>query len=64
MVITLAIRTPLARAGRGGLKDTPLDFMVYTLLKKVLEKSNLDPQMVEDICIGNVHTFLEMVSEN
>ncbi|MCJ1255268.1 hypothetical protein MMC24_003084 [Lignoscripta atroalba] len=54
IVITLAIRTPLAKAFRGGFKDTPLDFMVYSLLKKVIEKSRLDPQMVEDICIGNV----------
>ena len=54
VVITLAIRTPLAKGGRGGLKDTPLDFIVYTLLKKALVKSNIDAQMVEDICIGNV----------
>ncbi|KAI9879849.1 MAG: hypothetical protein M1830_006872 [Pleopsidium flavum] len=54
VVITLAIRTPLTKAFRGGMKDTPLDFIVYTLLKKVIEKSNIDPQMVEDICLGNV----------
>lgn len=36
------------------MKDTPLDFIVYQLLKKVIEKSNIDPQMVEDICLGNV----------
>ncbi|KAK3176577.1 hypothetical protein OEA41_007900 [Lepraria neglecta] len=54
VVITLAIRTPLTKAGKGGLKDTPLDFIVYTLLKQVLEKSRIDPQMVEDVCLGNV----------
>jgi acetyl-CoA acetyltransferase len=53
-VITLAIRTPLAKAGKGGFKDTQLDFMIYSLLKKVIEKSNLDPSLVEDICLGNV----------
>lgn len=36
VVITLAIRTPLTKAGKGGFKDTPLDFLVYSLLKKVL----------------------------
>lgn len=36
------------------MKDTSLDFIVYQLLKKVIEKSNIDPQMVEDICLGNV----------
>ncbi|KAI9715586.1 MAG: hypothetical protein M1812_005890 [Candelaria pacifica] len=55
VVITLAIRSPLTKGFKGGLKDTPLDFLVYTMLKKVLEKSNIDPQMVEDICLGNVN---------
>ena len=54
IVITLAIRTPLTKGGKGGLKDTPLDFIVYTLLKQVLDKSRIDPQLVEDVCLGNV----------
>lgn len=54
VVITLAIRSPLTKAFKGGFKDTPLDYLVYSLLKKVVEKSNLDPQMVEDISLGNV----------
>jgi acetyl-CoA acyltransferase 1 len=28
--------------------------MVYALLKEVRERSNLDPALVEDICLGNV----------
>lgn len=59
VVITLAIRTPLTKGFKGGFKDTPLDFMVYSLLKKVIKKSRIDPQMVEDICLGNVRlTYL------
>lgn len=54
MVITLAIRTPLAKAGKGSFKDTGLDYLVYALLKKVVEKSNLDPALIEDVCLGNV----------
>jgi len=54
IVITLAIRTPLTKGKKGGFKDTDLDFIVYSLLKKVVEKSNLDPSVVEDICLGNV----------
>ena len=54
VVITLAIRTPLAKGKKGGFKDTDLDFMVYSLLKKVIEKSKIDPNLVEDICMGNV----------
>ncbi|CAK4033852.1 beta ketoadipyl thiolase [Lecanosticta acicola] len=54
IVITLATRTPLAKGRKGGLKDTPLDGMVFKILEQVVRKSNLDPQMVEDICLGNV----------
>ncbi|KAL8737516.1 MAG: hypothetical protein Q9181_001616 [Wetmoreana brouardii] len=55
VVITLAIRTPLAKGFRGGFKDTQLDYLLYSLLKKVIQKSSIDPQMVEDICLGNVN---------
>ncbi|KAI9819350.1 MAG: hypothetical protein M1832_004055 [Thelocarpon impressellum] len=55
VVITLAIRTPLTKAGRGGFKDTPLDFLLLQLLRAVKQKSGLDPQLVEDICLGNVN---------
>ncbi|EME47464.1 hypothetical protein DOTSEDRAFT_69411 [Dothistroma septosporum NZE10] len=54
VVITLAIRTPLTKGRKGGLKDTPLDGIVFKLLQQVLHKSRIDPQMVEDICLGNV----------
>ncbi|KIX05324.1 uncharacterized protein Z518_06196 [Rhinocladiella mackenziei CBS 650.93] len=54
IVITLAIRTPLAKGKKGGFKDTDLDFIVYALLKQVIEKSRIDPSLVEDICLGNV----------
>lgn len=54
VVITLAIRTPLAKSFKGGFKDTPLDYIIYSLLKEVVTKSNIDPQLVEDVCLGNV----------
>ncbi|TVY39515.1 3-ketoacyl-CoA thiolase, peroxisomal [Lachnellula occidentalis] len=54
IVITLAIRTPLAKSFKGGFKDTQLDYLVYSLLQQVVLKSKLDPQLVEDICCGNV----------
>lgn len=57
VVITLAIRTPLCKAKKGGLKDTPLDGLVFKILEQVVRKSNLDPQMVEDICLGNVRVL-------
>ncbi|GAD95017.1 acetyl-CoA C-acyltransferase [Paecilomyces variotii No. 5] len=55
IVITLALRTPLAKAKKGGFKDTDLDYMIYALLKEVLAKSKIDPALIEDICLGNVN---------
>jgi len=54
VVITLAIRTPLTKAGKGGFKDTTLDGIVFHLLKEVKNRMNTDPAVVEDICLGNV----------
>ncbi|OGM44497.1 acetyl-CoA C-acyltransferase [Aspergillus bombycis] len=55
VVITLALRTPLTKAGKGGFKDTELDHIVYSLLKEVVDKSKIDPALVEDVCLGNVN---------
>lgn len=54
IVITLAVRTPLTKARKGGLKDTTLDDLLVSLLTTVREKSNIDPNLVEDVCVGNV----------
>jgi acetyl-CoA acyltransferase 1 len=54
IVITLAIRTPLCKARKGGFKDSTVEFLAYAILKEVKERSNLDPALVEDICMGNV----------
>ncbi|EEH07416.1 3-ketoacyl-CoA thiolase [Histoplasma capsulatum G186AR] len=54
IVITLAIRTPLTKARKGALKDTHLDDLMIALLTAVRERSNLDPSLVEDVCVGNV----------
>lgn len=54
VVITLALRTPLTKAFKGGLKDTEMDYVLYTLLKETLAKSKIDPALIEDVCLGNV----------
>ncbi|KAL4956760.1 Thiolase, N-terminal domain-containing protein [Aspergillus filifer] len=55
VVITLSLRTPLTKARKGGFKDTELDYLVYALLKEVIAKSQIDPALVEDVCLGNVN---------
>ncbi|PYH78133.1 thiolase [Aspergillus uvarum CBS 121591] len=54
IVITFAARTALTKARKGGLKDTTLDNLLISLLTSIREKSKLDPNLVEDVCVGNV----------
>ena len=54
IVITCAIRTPLTKARKGGLKDTPTDELLISVLRSIREKSKIDPNVVEDVCVGNV----------
>jgi acetyl-CoA acyltransferase 1 len=44
----------LTKGKKGGFKDTDLDYILWALLKEVVNKSKLDPSLVEDICLGNV----------
>jgi hypothetical protein len=39
IVITLAIRTPLTKAKKGGFKDVQLDGLVFKLLEQVVQVS-------------------------
>jgi acetyl-CoA acyltransferase 1 len=52
VVITLALRTPMTRGKKGGLKDTSADSLLYGILKAVQERSGVDPAIVEDITTG------------
>ena len=54
VVITCALRTPITRAGKGGFKDTAgADLLAY-IFKAVIDKSRIDPALVEDIATGCV----------
>ncbi|CAZ82490.1 unnamed protein product [Tuber melanosporum] len=55
IVVTFAARTPLTKAFKGGLKDTPVDYLLMQLFQHVREKSRIDPKLVEDISVGNVN---------
>ena len=48
----------MCKARKGGFKDTPLDSMVVKLLKEVVKRMNMDPALVEDICLGNVRSIV------
>lgn len=54
IVITASVRTPLTKARKGGLKDTPTEELLIHVLKAIKEQSGIDPNVVEDVCVGNV----------
>uniref|UniRef100_A0A7S2Z6C0 acetyl-CoA C-acyltransferase n=1 Tax=Chloropicon laureae TaxID=464258 RepID=A0A7S2Z6C0_9CHLO len=54
VVIVCALRTPITKARKGGLKDTPADDMVAAVLSGVLNKTGISPGDVGDIVMGSV----------
>nr|GMD03408.1 3-ketoacyl-CoA thiolase 2, peroxisomal [Ipomoea batatas] len=54
IVIVAAYRTPLCKSKRGGFKDTYPDDLLASVLKALVEKTNLNPSEVGDIVVGTV----------
>ena len=54
VVILQAIRTPLTRAKKGGLRHTYPEDLVSQLFHSVRERGAVIADRVEDVCIGNV----------
>ncbi|KAF8456100.1 Thiolase, N-terminal domain-containing protein [Kalaharituber pfeilii] len=54
VVVTCALRTAITKGGRGGFKDTPAQDLVVGILKGMIERSKIDPALVEDITVGCV----------
>ncbi|KAL9247199.1 hypothetical protein vseg_020656 [Gypsophila vaccaria] len=54
VVIVAAYRSPLCKAKRGGLKDTFPDDLLATVLKALIERTNVNPAEVGDIVVGTV----------
>ncbi|KAH8102631.1 putative 3-ketoacyl-CoA thiolase B [Cristinia sonorae] len=55
VVITFAKRSAMGRAKKGQLKDVPVDEMMHALFKATLERTELDPKQIGDICVGTCH---------
>ncbi|RDB28831.1 3-ketoacyl-CoA thiolase B, peroxisomal [Hypsizygus marmoreus] len=56
VVITMAIRSPLCKAKRGGFRDARTDELMLEMYKQAIAHSQIDPALVGDICIGTVLT--------
>jgi acetyl-CoA acyltransferase 1 len=54
VVIVSACRTPLCKAKRGGLRDTPADDLVAVVLKETLRRTGVEPEAVGDVVLGSV----------
>ncbi|KAH6809961.1 peroxisomal 3-ketoacyl-CoA thiolase 3 [Perilla frutescens var. frutescens] len=54
IVVVAAYRTAICKAKRGGFKDTHPDDLLATVLKALVERTNLNPAEVGDIVVGTV----------
>ncbi|ORX83757.1 thiolase [Basidiobolus meristosporus CBS 931.73] len=54
VVIVSALRTPITRARKGGFKDVHAEELLGAVLKATLEKTKLDPKLIDDVVVGNV----------
>ncbi|KAF3008576.1 3-ketoacyl-CoA thiolase with broad chain length specificity [Curvularia kusanoi] len=54
VVVTCALRTPITKGGKGGFKDTQSADLLTGAFKALIERSGIDPSLVEDIAVGTV----------
>ncbi|KAI8680107.1 Acetyl-CoA C-acetyltransferase [Fusarium keratoplasticum] len=54
IVVTAACRTAFTKGGKGGFKDTQAADLITGVLKAILDRSKINPALVEDLCVGTV----------
>lgn len=54
IVVTACLRTAFTKGGKGGFKDTQAADLMVGALKGIIDRSKIDPSLVEDICVGTV----------
>src|SRR5690242_1905873 len=50
-VVVDAVRTPIGRHG-GSLKDVRPDDLLATVLRALIERTGIDPALIEDVLVG------------
>ena len=53
VVILAYARTAMTKAKKGAQRDTCPEAMLAPVFKAVVQKSGVDPKLIEDVCIGN-----------
>ncbi|CAG8976867.1 hypothetical protein HYALB_00003478 [Hymenoscyphus albidus] len=54
IVVTACLRTAFTKGGKGGFKDTAAADLLIGAFKSLIERSKIDPKLVEDIAVGSV----------
>lgn len=54
IVVTAALRTALTKGGKGGFKDTAAADLLHGAFQGLIQRSGIDPTLVEDIAVGCV----------
>jgi len=54
VVVTACCRTAMTKVGKGGFKDTAAADLMVGVLKAIIDRSKINPALVEDICVGTV----------
>lgn len=54
VVIVSFARTAMTKAKKGAQRDTAPEAMLAVVLKAIVQKSGIDPKLIEDVCVGNV----------
>ncbi|KEY69142.1 hypothetical protein S7711_04925 [Stachybotrys chartarum IBT 7711] len=54
IVVTACCRSALTKGGKGGFKDTPAADILAGVLKAIIDRSRINPALVEDVCVGTV----------
>ncbi|KAH8835893.1 thiolase [Flagelloscypha sp. PMI_526] len=62
VVITLAIRSPLCKAEKGGFKDAKTDELLVQMFSTAVEKSGINPALIGDICVGTKLSLFQTIN--
>ncbi|PHH90397.1 hypothetical protein CDD83_3811 [Cordyceps sp. RAO-2017] len=54
VVVTACCRSAFTKGGKGGFKDTQAADIMAGVLKAIIDRSRINPALVEDICVGTV----------
>lgn len=54
VVVTACCRSAFTKGGKGGFKDTPAADIMAGVLKAIIDRSKINPALVEDVCVGTV----------